>query len=80
LMQFQSDLLGCPVIRSSSTDLSAIGAAWLAGLSSGFWRSRAELAALPRAAKTFEPRISASARADLIGGWHDALGRCRTSH
>jgi glycerol kinase len=79
LMQFQADLLGCPVVRSLSTDLSAIGAGWLAGLSAGYWQSRDELAALPRPCTRFEPRISAARRADLIGGWHDALRRCRTS-
>jgi glycerol kinase len=79
LMQFQADLLGCPVERSLSTDLSAIGAGWLAGLSTGYWRSRDELAALPRPATVFEPRITASQRADLIAGWHDALRRCRTA-
>jgi glycerol kinase len=79
LMQFQADLLGVPVVRSLSTDLSAIGAGWLAGLSTGYWRSCAELEALPRPATTFEPLIADSERANLISGWHDALGRCRTS-
>ena len=78
LMQFQADLLGCPVVRSLSTDLSAIGAGWLAGLSGGFWHSRAELAGLPRPSTVFEPRMAASQRADLIGGWHDALRHCKT--
>ena len=79
LMQFQADLLGRPVVRSLSTDLSAIGAGWLAGLSSGFWQSREELAMLPRPSTVFDPRIADSQRADLIGGWRDALRRCRTS-
>jgi glycerol kinase len=79
LMQFQADLLGCPVVRRLSTDLSAIGAGWLAGLSTGFWQSRAELEMLPRPSTIFDPRIAVSQRADLIGGWHDALKRCRTS-
>jgi glycerol kinase len=79
LMQFQADLLDCPVVRSLSTDLSAIGAGWLAGLSTGCWRSRAELAELPRPATVFEPCIADSDRANLISGWQDALARCRTS-
>ena len=79
LMQFQADLLGCSVVRNLSTDLSAIGAAWLAGLSTGFWQSRAELASLPRPSTVFDPRMADSQRADLIGGWRDALRRCRTS-
>lgn len=79
LMQFQADLVDCPVVRSLSTDLSAIGAGWLAGLSTGYWRSRAELAELPRPATVFEPRIADSDRANLISGWRNALARCRTS-
>jgi glycerol kinase len=79
LMQFQADLLERPVVRSLSPDLSATGAAWLAGLSTGFWRSRSELEGLPRPTAEFEPRLAPSKRADLIGGWHTALQRCRTS-
>jgi glycerol kinase len=79
LMQFQADILGCPVIRSSSTDLSAIGAAWLAGLATGFWRSLEELEALPRETVRFESRIPESRRMDLIRGWQDALNRTKSS-
>jgi glycerol kinase len=75
LMQFQADILGCPVIRSSSTDLSAIGAAWLAGLATGYWTSLEELAALPRETARFEPRMADARRAELIRGWREALGR-----
>jgi glycerol kinase len=75
LMQFQSDILGCPVIRSSSADLSAIGAAWLAGLATGYWTSLEELAALPRETARFEPRMADARRAELIRGWREALGR-----
>jgi glycerol kinase len=79
LMQFQADLLDCPVVRRLSTDLSAIGAGWLAGLSTGYWRSRTELEELPRPATVFEPCIADSDRTNLISGWQDALARCRTS-
>jgi glycerol kinase len=75
LMQFQADLLDCPVIRSSSPDLSAVGAAWLAGLAAGCWKSLQELQALPRETTRFEPGMTPSLRADLIHGWRDALGR-----
>jgi len=79
LMQFQADILGCPVIRSSSTDLSAIGAAWLAGLATGYWGSLEELEGLTRETERFEPRMTESRRADLICGWHDALRRTVSS-
>lgn len=78
LMQFQADILGCPVIRSSSADLSAIGAAWLAGLATGFWKSHQELEALPRATTRFEPNMPQARRAELIAGWRDALARSRS--
>lgn len=78
LMQFQADILGCPVIRSSSADLSAMGAAWLAGLAIGYWKSLEELERLPRETARFEPAMTESDRADLIEGWRDALGRSRS--
>jgi glycerol kinase len=78
LMQFQADILGCPVIRSSSTELSAIGAAWLAGLAVGYWKSLQELEALPRPTTRFEPRMPEGQRSSLISGWHDALNRSRS--
>jgi glycerol kinase len=77
LMQFQADVLDCPVIRNRSADLSAAGAAWLAGLAVGLWRSCNELEALPRALDRFEPRMAASDRQLLLGGWRDALARAR---
>ena len=48
LMQFQADILGCPVLRSTSSDISALGAAYLAGLTIGVWTSENEIQALPR--------------------------------
>ena len=78
LMQFQADILGCPVVRSSSTDLSAIGAAWLAGLAVGFWRSHEELVALPHPTDRFEPAMPAAMREDLIAGWQNALAKARS--
>jgi glycerol kinase len=78
LMQFQADILDCPVIRSSSADLSAIGAAWLAGLAVGYWKSVEELEALPRITARFEPAMPAGRRGELIRGWIDALARSRT--
>ena len=78
LMQFQADILGAPVIRSSSADLSAIGAAWLAGLAIGYWKSLEELERLPRPTARFEPGMSEARRHELIGGWRDALGRSKS--
>jgi glycerol kinase len=78
LMQLQADLLGCPVIRSSSPDLSAIGAAWLAGLAAGYWSSLEELESQPRKTTRYEPGMRAAQRERLLQGWADALSRSRS--
>ncbi|HYW45037.1 MAG TPA: glycerol kinase GlpK [Bryobacteraceae bacterium] len=75
LMQFQADILGRPVVRSASADVSAMGAAWLAGLAVGVWSSLEELAALPRPEQRFEPRMADADRERLYGGWQEAVGR-----
>jgi glycerol kinase len=85
LMQIQADLAGVPVIRSASAELSALGAAWLAGLAIGVWSSEDELETLAPAGDRFEPRISAVERDALLAGWQhavactlfDAAGRAR---
>ena len=78
LLQFQADILGCPVQRTRSADLSALGAAWLAGLAVGVWRSRKELEQLPRPTDRFEPAMDEAERARLYGGWVDAVARTRS--
>ena len=78
LMQFQADILGCPVVRSRSIDLSACGAAWLAGLAVGAWRGLDELESLPRATDRFEPRLGEDARVSLCSGWRAAVRRTRS--
>jgi glycerol kinase len=77
-MQFQADVLGCPVVRSDSAELSAKGAAWLAGLAVGVWPSLEALAALPRAVTRFEPRVCETERERSYAGWRDAVARTRT--
>ncbi len=75
LMQFQADMIGCPVLRSASPVVSAVGAGYLAGLAVGFWASEAEIAALPRLQERFAPGMAASDRVRLYAGWQDALAR-----
>jgi glycerol kinase len=77
-MQFQADILGCPVVRSDAAELSARGAAWLAGLAVGVWPSLSALAGLPRAVTRFEPRMSDGERDRRYAGWKDAVARART--
>jgi glycerol kinase len=75
LMQFQADILGVPVQRNNTPELSAMGAAWLAGLATGVWASTDELGALPRSVDRFEPRMLAEERERLYRGWREALAR-----
>jgi glycerol kinase len=78
LMQFQADILGCPVARNRSADLSAVGAAWLAGLAVGLWKSFADLDRLPQSIDRFEPRMSEAERERRYAGWVDAVDRSRS--
>ena len=73
LMQFQADLLGIPVVRPAVTETTALGAACLAGLSSGVYASTAELSAMWRADRTFLPTLSADRAADLMAQWEHAV-------
>jgi glycerol kinase len=73
LMQFQADILGVPVLRNSSTDVSALGAIYLAGLAVGIWHSLDEISALPRYHDRFEPQLQAERRAALVAGWQRAV-------
>jgi glycerol kinase len=77
LMQMQADLLGRPVHRSAEEDLSARGAAMLAGLALGWWAGFAELAALPKSLLIFSPQMSADRRECLRAGWQLAVRRAR---
>jgi glycerol kinase len=75
LMQFQADIIGCPVMRNQSADVSALGAAYLAGLTMGIWASEQEIAGLPRNRQQFEPSLSQSERDQRYSGWKQAVSR-----
>ncbi len=77
LMQFQADLLGVPVVRPRVTETTALGAAYLAGLATGFWSSPDELAAGWQADRIFEPSISRDHAGELMRGWSRAVERAR---
>lgn len=76
LMQFQADLLGVPVVRPQVTETTALGAAYLAGLAVGFWQDEAELTAMWRADRRFEPSMAEDRRSALFADWHRAVERC----
>jgi glycerol kinase len=77
LMQFQADILGCPIVRPVDVETTALGAAYLAGLAVGFWKSAAEVESFWRAERRFEPAMDESTRDRLFSGWQDAVARCR---
>ena len=76
LMQLQADVSGIPVLRPKTADLSALGAAQLAGLAAGLW-SAEDLDALPRPHEEFTPATGARWRAREVSSWHAAISRAR---
>ena len=77
LMQMQSDFSGVEVDRSANPEATAAGAAYLAGLATGFFASREELKNKAGANRIFKPEIDETARAKAIDGWHRAIKACR---
>ena len=77
LMQMQSDISGIEVIRPTSAEATAAGAAYLAGLATGFYKSRDELKELMSIKNTFIPTITEEERLQSITKWHRAIKACR---
>jgi len=77
LMQFQSDLLGVPVVRPKITETTALGAAYLAGLAVGYWKDQKQIAAQWQVDRRFTPAMQAAQRKQLETGWRKALDRAR---
>ena len=74
-MQLQAEMIGRPVARSMSADVSALGAAYLAGLAVGLWASQAEIARLVSPHDRFEPKMVVGKRDALYAGWRSAVKR-----
>lgn len=77
LMQFQADILGRPIVRPYDVETTALGAAYLAGLATGVWKSTMELESLWVKDRVFEPRMSADQRESLFAGWNHAVRQAR---
>ncbi|MBQ5425857.1 MAG: glycerol kinase, partial [Pseudobutyrivibrio sp.] len=73
LVQFQSDISKIKVVRPKFIESTGIGAAYLAGLYSGFWKDKEELKSHMGVDKTFEPSMSDEEVADKIKGWNKAV-------
>ena len=73
LMQFQSDLLNCKVVRPKITETTALGAAYLAGLAVGYWKNVSEIQEQWQIDKTFSPVMNEEKRNELLNGWQRAV-------
>jgi glycerol kinase len=77
LLQLQADLLNVSVVRPKVAETTALGAAYLAGLAVGFWKSQADIARQWQVDKRFTPSMKSAARTRIAKGWERALGRAK---
>lgn len=80
MVQFQSDLLGVPVLRPRMAETTAFGAACLAGLATGFWESREQISAQWALDRRFEPQMAQARREKLYAGWQQAVAATLAFH
>lgn len=73
LMQFQSDILNCNVVRPRITETTALGAAYLAGLAVGYWKNIEEIREQWQVDKTFSPQMEIAKTNELLNGWNRAV-------
>ncbi len=77
LMQFQADAAGVPIVRPKVRETTALGAAYLAGLATGFWSGTDEVRQQWQADRTFRPAMAVARRAELKAGWTAAVARSK---
>ncbi|TKD71006.1 glycerol kinase GlpK [Pseudalkalibacillus hwajinpoensis] len=73
LMQFQSDMIGVPVERPTVSETTALGAAYLAGLATGYWKDREEIKQQWMVDHTFDPKMEEEEKEELYSGWKKAV-------
>ncbi len=78
LCQFQADILGVPIVRPKVTEMTALGAAYLAGLGVGFWEDKEEIASQWAIDKVYKPSMSQDRVEELYEGWQKAVDRSRS--
>ena len=78
LMQFQSDILNTPVVRPKIVETTALGAAYLAGLATGFWKDFDELKQQWNLDRQFMPQLSEPKLSDIKSKWADAVARSKS--
>ncbi len=79
LMQFQSDILGCEISRIKVIESTAMGAAFLAGLATGFWKDREEIQNLLVSDRHFTPEMDVETRENKLNGWKEAVKRAMSN-
>jgi glycerol kinase len=77
LMQFQADILRCPVLRPKVTETTAMGAAFLAGLAVGFWKNLSEISDIWQTDRTFRPAMAQEVVEQYLRFWHKAVERSK---
>ena len=77
LMQFQADVMQCPVVRPKIIETTSLGAAYLAGLATGFWKNDSEIQSIWQAERRFDPMMSPREAQARRERWADALDRSR---
>lgn len=77
LMQFEADILNAQVVRPKVVEVTAIGAAYLAGLVSGYWQDIEDIRANIEIDRVFKPNMTEQKRAELIDGWNHAVRQTR---
>lgn len=76
LMQFQADILGKRIVRPADVETTALGAAYLAGLAIGYFRSLEQVEHFWKAERIFEPQMNEGRRNELFASWKRAIARC----
>lgn len=74
LMEFQADILDCQVMRPKCIETTSLGAAYLAGLAVGYWKSKEDVLENWQIDRTFQPQMDGEKRAELLDGWSKAIG------
>ena len=75
LMQFQADISASKILKPASSEATALGAAYLAGLAVGFWKDKSEILKIPSNQTEYIPSIANSRREELLAGWEKAIGK-----
>jgi glycerol kinase len=72
-MQFQADIINVPVKRPVSVETTALGASYLAGLATGYWKNREDVLSNWKISRIFVPQMEDSVRSELLNGWKKAV-------